>query len=33
MKPVKLSFAVALVLAAMPLVSFAQDAVVVEEEA
>lgn len=33
MKPVKLSFAVALVLAAMPLVSFAQDAeVVVEEE-
>ncbi|MEO6102059.1 MAG: TorF family putative porin, partial [Pseudoxanthomonas sp.] len=34
MKPVKLSFAVALVLAAMPLASFAQDAeVVVEEEA
>ena len=34
MKPVKLSFAVALVLAAMPLVSLAQDAeVVVEEEA
>ena len=34
MKPVKLSFAVALVLAAMPLVSFAQDAeVAVEEEA
>ena len=33
MKPVKLSFAVALVLAALPLVSFAQDAVVVEEEA
>ena len=33
MKPVKLSFAVALVLAAMPIVSFAQDAVVVEEEA
>ena len=33
MKPVKLSFAVALVLAAMPLVSFAQDAVVVEEAA
>jgi uncharacterized protein (TIGR02001 family) len=32
MKPVKLSFAVALVLAAMPLVSFAQDAEVVEEE-
>ena len=33
MKPVKLSFAVALVLAAMPLASFAQDAeVVVEEE-
>ena len=34
MKPVKLSFAVALVLAAMPLVSFAQEAeAVVEEEA
>jgi uncharacterized protein (TIGR02001 family) len=33
MKPVKLSFALAAVLAAMPLVSFAQDAAVVEEEA
>jgi uncharacterized protein (TIGR02001 family) len=34
MKPIKLSFAVALVLAAMPLVSFAQEAeAVVEEEA
>lgn len=34
MKPVKLSFAVALVMAAMPLVSFAQEAeAVVEEEA
>ena len=33
MKPVKLSFAVAVVLAALPLVSFAQDAVVVEEAA
>lgn len=32
MKPVKLSFAVALVLAAMPLVSLAQDAVAEEEE-
>lgn len=31
MKPVKLSIAVALVLAAMPLVSFAQEAVVEEE--
>ncbi|MGH8062043.1 MAG: TorF family putative porin [Pseudoxanthomonas sp.] len=33
MKPVKLSFAVALVLAAMPLVSLAQDADAVVEEA
>lgn len=33
MKPVKLSFALAAVLAALPLVSFAQDADVVEEEA